>query len=123
VRGLQRTIDLSVVSVDNTSATEGDQLYLFLFAGFKADSRTGGYIESFPISLMAIKGKGSIHFEKVVMASDLDRTISRIFDQDRNGRTSGIDSNPAIFFVQKIFAWLHDGLLSHIDAMDAYRTI
>jgi hypothetical protein len=72
---------------------------------------------------MAIKGKGAIHFKKVVMTPDLDRTVSRIFDQDRDGGTSGIDSNRAIFFVQKIFAWLHDGLLSHIDAMDAYRTI
>src|SRR5665213_3712054 len=86
-------------------SAEGYESHLLFLAGFKSHSGPGGHIEMHPSRLFTVERESSVHFEKVIMAADLNRTIACVANENRRLFPPGIGQN--WFRSKHVFAWNH----------------
>ena len=86
-------------------APEFHELYLFHFAGLKADGVAGGHVEAHPKSGGTVKGHLAVHFKKMAMGADLYGAVTGIHHFNRNGAAALVGDN--IPWLDKVFSGNH----------------
>src|SRR5260221_204291 len=95
---------------DPAGAAELHQRNFLLLAGLKANSRAGLNIQSHPSGRLPFEHESAIDFEKVIVATDLNRPIAGVFHQKGCDATSGVRLDLSRF--DEVFPWIHGS--SHI---------
>jgi hypothetical protein len=83
-------VSLALVSKDPALSGEFDQLYFFLLARFKSHGSSRGNIQPHASRPHAFELQRIVHFEKVIMAADLNRPVAGVPDRNLNGPAARI---------------------------------
>jgi len=72
-------------AVNFPATTEGDEFHVASLARLEANGRTGGNVQTHAKSAFAIEAQCRIGFSKVVVRTDLDRSVSHILHSKAYG--------------------------------------
>jgi hypothetical protein len=104
-RIIKRAIDQPIMPKDPPRTAERHQRNFLLLAWLKANSRAGRNIQSHPSGCLPLEYESAIDFEKVIVAADLNRPITRVFNQSSCDATTDVRLD--ISRSDKVFAWMH----------------
>src|SRR5258708_40326083 len=93
--------------IDAAPAAKGDQADLFLFARLKTNGSPGGNIQAHPIRVLALEYQRGIRLKEVIVAPDLNGTITCVLDKQPRGSAPSVGLNVTNGLVEQIFSWFH----------------
>jgi hypothetical protein len=105
--GVERAFDQSVAAYHHAAAAERSQLYFFFFSWLEAYGCARGNIQAHPVGGCAIEFKFAIGFEKMEVASYLDRAVASVAHDYARCRAPGVCFDGSGGFIQNIFARFH----------------
>src|SRR5258708_12234928 len=97
--------------INYACATQSDQADLFLLAWLKAHGSSGGNVQAHTVGGLAIESKGRINLKEVVVATDLDRAIPGMLDEQSDGCAPNVGLDVTGSLIKQIFTWFHMFLL------------
>jgi hypothetical protein len=101
--GFERAFDETIETVDYTSTAKFGKSHFFFLAGLKADGCAGGDIQAHAIREGAVKCESAVRLEEVIVAANLDGTVTRVLDEQSNRPAADIRLyRPGRFIKQKL---------------------
>jgi hypothetical protein len=99
---IERAFDETIETVDHTSAPKFGKNHFFFLAGLEADGCAGGDIQAHTVREGAFKCESAVRFEEVIVAANLDGTVTRVLDEQSNRPATHIRLyRPGRFIKQK----------------------
>src|SRR5262249_6622790 len=83
----QRSHDRLVEAVSDARPAVGDQLDFTGLSRLEPHGRSRRNVQAVPESGFAVEGEGRVRLGKMIVAADLDRSVARVFDPERNRRS------------------------------------
>ena len=79
---MQGSVDQAVQTPDLSPSAEWDQRDLLFLTRLETDCGAGRDVEAHPVRSRALEGEGAVHFEEMEMRADLNRSITRVGDDE-----------------------------------------
>ena len=96
-------VPLALVSEDLTRAREFHQFHGLFFPWLKPHGSSRGDVQPHPARLVTIELQSVVHFEEVIVAADLDRTIAGVPDDHCQGAAATVCVDGLRF--EQVLAW------------------